>query len=82
MNFVTTHLAYQDGDGRLFETQQLLKCLEDVRGPLIVVGDWNDEPTGGAYKLMLTKFADAWLDSRAKGQGLTYPADKAVKRID
>ena len=82
MNFVTTHLDYQNDDGRLFETQQLLKFLENVRGPLIVVGDWNDEPTGGAYKLMLTKFADSWLDSSAKGQGLSYPADKPVKRID
>ena len=82
VNFVTTHLDFQNDDGRLFETQQLLKFLENVRGPLVVVGDWNDEPTGGAYKLMLTKFADSWLDSRAKGQGLSYPADKPVKRID
>ena len=82
VNFVTTHLDYQNDDGRLFETQQLLKFLENVRGPLIVVGDWNDEPTGAAYKLMLTKFADSWLDSSAKGQGLSYPADKPVKRID
>jgi endonuclease/exonuclease/phosphatase family metal-dependent hydrolase len=82
VNFVTTHLDPQNDDGRLFETQQLLKFLENVRGTIIVVGDWNDEPTGAAYKLMLTKFADAWSDSRPKGEGLSYPADKPVKRID
>jgi endonuclease/exonuclease/phosphatase family metal-dependent hydrolase len=35
-----------------------------------------------AYKLMLTIFEDAWLRSRAKGEGWSYPADKPVKRID
>ena len=82
VNFVTTHLDYQYEDGRVFEAQQLLKILEDLKGPLVVVGDLNDEPTGDAYKLMLTRFADAWLGSRARGEGFSYPADKPVKRID
>lgn len=60
----------------------MLKFLQDVSGPLIVVGDFNDEPSGGAYKLMLGSFADAWVRSRAKGEGLSYPADKPAKRID
>lgn len=82
INFVTTHLDYQFDDGRLFETEQLLRLLDGVPGLLIVVGDFNDEPVGGAYKLMLTKFDDAWLQSKAKGVGFTFPADKPVKRID
>jgi endonuclease/exonuclease/phosphatase family metal-dependent hydrolase len=82
INFVTTHLDYQYSDGRVFETEQMLKFLENVKGPLIVVADMNDEPSGDAYKLMLTKFADAWITSRAKGDGFSYPADKPVKRID
>jgi endonuclease/exonuclease/phosphatase family metal-dependent hydrolase len=82
VNFVTTHLDYQFADGRLFETEQLLRFLQDVKGPLIVVGDFNDEPTGTAYKLMLGGFDDAWITGRAKDAGLSYPADKPVKRID
>ncbi|HJP92624.1 MAG TPA: endonuclease/exonuclease/phosphatase family protein [Pyrinomonadaceae bacterium] len=82
INFVTTHLDYQFEDGRLFEAEQLLKYLEDTNGPLIVVADFNDTPDGSAYKLMRTKFDDAWLTSRAKGDGFSYPADKPVKRID
>ncbi len=82
VNFVTTHLDYQYEDGRVFEAEQLLRFLDGLKGPLIVVGDLNDEPVGSAYKLMLTKFADAWPGSRAKGEGLSYPADKPVKRID
>jgi endonuclease/exonuclease/phosphatase family metal-dependent hydrolase len=82
VNFVTTHLDYQFEDGRLFETEQLLENLDDVKGPLIVVADLNDTPDGSAYKLMRTLFDDAWIVSRAKGDGFSYPADKPVKRID
>lgn len=82
LTFVTTHLDYQFEDGRLFETEQLLKVLQDVKGPLIVVADLNDVPEGSAYKLMDTLFDDAWVASRAKGDGFSYPADKPVKRID
>ena len=80
--FVTTHLDYQFEDGRLFEAQQLLNDLADVKGPLIVVADFNDVPEGSAYKLMDTLFDDAWITSRAKGDGFSYPADKPAKRID
>lgn len=82
LTFVTTHLDYQFEDGRLFETEQLLKHLAEVKGRLIVVADLNDVPSGSAYQLMRTKFDDAWVVSRAKGDGFTYPADKPAKRID
>jgi len=82
INFVTTHLDYQFDDGRVFETEQMLKFLEAIKGPLIVVGDFNDEPVGNAYKLMRTGFEDAWSVARMKEPGLSYPADQPVKRID
>jgi len=82
INFVTTHLDYQFEEGRLFETEQLVKFLDDAKGPLIVVADLNDVPDGSAYKLMRTKFDDAWVISRAKGVGFSYPADEPSKRID
>jgi len=53
-----------------------------VKGPLIVVADMNDEPSGDAYKMMLGKFGDSWIASRAAGDGFSYPADKPIKRID
>jgi endonuclease/exonuclease/phosphatase family metal-dependent hydrolase len=82
LNFVTTHLDYQYEDGRVYEAEQLLSGLKDMTGPLIVVGDFNDVPTGGAYKLMRGQFVDAWIESHASGEGLSYPADKPTKRID
>ncbi|HEX6185109.1 MAG TPA: endonuclease/exonuclease/phosphatase family protein [Pyrinomonadaceae bacterium] len=88
LNFVTTHLDYQYPDGRLFETQQMLDALADVRGPLIVTGDFNEEPWGSVYELMRKAgFVDGWRRSHAgnveaPGVGATYPADKPTKRID
>jgi endonuclease/exonuclease/phosphatase family metal-dependent hydrolase len=82
VNFVTTHLDYQFPDGRLFEAEQMLEYLKDVKGTLIVVGDFNDEPSGSTYKMMLTKFGDAWLKNGEKPMGFSYPADQPTKRID
>lgn len=82
VNFVTTHLDYQYEDGRVFETGQLLEGLKDVKGPLILVGDFNDVPSGGAYKLVRHSFDDAWASSQPGAEGLSYPADKPAKRID
>ena len=85
LNFVTTHLDYQLLEGRVFETGQLLAALADVRGPLVVAGDFNEEPPDGAYEMMLKAgFADGWTRAGAPdpAAGLTYPADKPTKRID
>ncbi|MBC8030601.1 MAG: endonuclease/exonuclease/phosphatase family protein [Pyrinomonadaceae bacterium] len=82
LNFVTTHLDYQYDDSRLFETEQLLNFLADVKDPLIVAGDFNDEPTGSTYKLLSSRFDDVWIRSNAKSEGFSYPSDKPVKRID
>lgn len=81
VHFVTTHLDYQHDDGRLFEAQQMLAFLSDVKGPLIVVGDLNDTPAGETFKLMRSLFDEAWA-IRPSDEGFSYPADKPLKRID
>jgi len=58
------------------------KKLDMVRGPLIIVGDFNDIPAGRAYQLMRYQFGDAWIERRGTEEGLSYPADKPAKRID
>ena len=82
LSFVTTHLDYQYADGRLFEAEQMLKFIGDVREPMILVGDLNDEPIGGAYQLIKTQFKDAWIESGSAGEGWSFPADAPRKRID
>ena len=82
INFVTTHLDYQYDDGRVYEAEQLLAALKDVKRPLIIVGDFNDVPTGAAYQLMRASFDDAWSVTGSGQDGFSYPADKPTKRID
>lgn len=83
INFVTTHLDYQHADNRLYEAGQLLAAFPAQKeAPLIIAGDFNDEPSGTTYQLMLKHFADVWMASEPAGDGLTYPADKPRKRID
>src|SRR5205814_4456564 len=82
INFVTTHLDYQYEDGRVFEAGQLLGALKDVKGPMILVGDFNDVPAGEAYRLVRQQFGDAWIENHPNENGFSYPSDKPAKRID
>jgi endonuclease/exonuclease/phosphatase family metal-dependent hydrolase len=82
IHFVNTHLDYQHADNRLFEARQMLAALPARGLPVIVAGDFNDEPKGSTYRLMLENFVDAWAAGGGAGGGLTYPADKPSKRID
>ena len=82
LNFVTTHLDYQYEDGRIFETEQLLAGLKDVKDPLILVGDFNDVPAGQAYQMVRQQFGDAWIENHPNDNGFSYPSDKPAKRID
>lgn len=84
LDFVTTHLDWQHEDGRVFEARQLLDALRDDDAPLVITGDFNEEPDAQAYKLTHARFADAWAEAHAgrDADGRTYPADKPAKRID
>ncbi|HXD29593.1 MAG TPA: endonuclease/exonuclease/phosphatase family protein [Pyrinomonadaceae bacterium] len=82
VSFVTTHLDYQYEDGRVYEAEQMLEYLKPQPGPMILVGDFNVEPSGESYQLISKQFRDVWLETKTKEAGLSYPADKPVKRID
>jgi len=56
--------------------------VKNVKACLIVVGDFNDVPQGQPCQLMRSQFGDAWAESRATTDGLSYPADKPAKRIN
>jgi endonuclease/exonuclease/phosphatase family metal-dependent hydrolase len=83
---VTTHLdASADESYRLQESEELLNLVRaraSAITPLIVGGDLNAEPASATIqKLRQAGLRDAWAEC-GQGEGLTYPADRPVKRID
>lgn len=83
VSFVTTHLDYQHDDNRLYEASQLLQPLRALQMPVIIVGDFNEEPNGATHAAMIIEYLDAQ-DNKGNeaNKGLTFPANKPVKRID
>lgn len=83
---LNTHLdASRDDSYRLQEVAHVLALIERSRRsrlPIVAAGDFNAEPGSEVHKrLLATGLRDAWMECGA-GDGLTYPADKPVKRID
>jgi endonuclease/exonuclease/phosphatase family metal-dependent hydrolase len=83
---LNTHLdASREDAYRLQEVQRVIELLERAkksRLPVIAAGDFNAEPGSEVHKRLLAAgWRDAWLEC-GTGEGLTYPADKPVKRID
>ena len=83
---LNTHLdASREETFRLQEVETVLKLVKSnqrSRLPALAAGDFNAEPGSEVHRRVLASgLRDAWNDC-GKGNGLTYPADKPVKRID
>jgi endonuclease/exonuclease/phosphatase family metal-dependent hydrolase len=85
MDAINTHLdSSKDETYRLQESAHIVNMTKRFeRGQLLVAGgDFNMEPSSAAYaQVIASGLRDAWKECGA-GDGLTYPADKPVKRID
>lgn len=83
---LNTHLdASREETFRLQEVARVLAIIERSRKsklPMIAGGDFNAEPGSEVHKRVLAAgLRDSWLEC-GEGDGLTYPADKPIKRID
>lgn len=82
---LNTHLdASRDEHYRLQESAHILAMMKRLQpsSALIAGGDFNAEPESATYKQLITGgLRDAWQEC-GTGDGLTYPADKPIKRID
>lgn len=77
----TTHLDYRaDPAIRSRQVTELLGYLGRGGVPTIVTGDLNAGPSAPELQPLFGVLHDAW--SAGAGDGLTYPAEKPVKRID
>ncbi|MEV7020103.1 endonuclease/exonuclease/phosphatase family protein [Streptomyces sp. NPDC093991] len=74
----STHLDYRaDPSVRAAQVADMLEVLADDRGPRILVGDFNAEPSAPELAPLWHTLRDAAPDA-----GATYPATAPEKRID
>jgi len=76
-----THTDYRgDPAVRRVQVREMLAIIGDVSTPTLLFGDLNATPNASELQPLLGKLQDSWLAST--DSGLTYPAEKPVKRID
>lgn len=63
------------------QVDRLLEVVDGERGPVILVGDFNQTPTEAGARRLRSEFEDAWLDGGA-GLGATWPKGLPFLRID
>lgn len=77
---MSTHLDYRaDPAVRAKQVSEMLLRLSSSE-PTILLGDLNAPPDAQELAPLFAPLRDAW--TVAAGDGLTYPAEKPVKRID
>jgi endonuclease/exonuclease/phosphatase family metal-dependent hydrolase len=85
LHVVGTHLGAESvSTFRDQEAQALLQHLREhvsADDPLVVGGDFNSTPDSDVHSRFSAAFEDSW-EACGSGNGYTYPADSASRRID
>ena len=77
----STHLDYRsDPSVRRTQVNEILRYIDAAEMPVILVGDLNAPPDAPELQPLFEKLTDAW--RAGHGDGLSYPSDRPVKRID
>ena len=78
---LNTHLDYRaDPRVRTQQVKEMLGYIGSASTPTLVLGDLNATPDAPELQPLFERLHDTW--QNALDPGLTYPADKPVKRID
>ncbi|MCD6386689.1 endonuclease/exonuclease/phosphatase family protein [Candidatus Sumerlaeota bacterium] len=77
--FINTHLGL-DSEERRVQIETLLKASRDIQLPLIIAGDFNEEPQTENWQVINSIFIDT--AQALKNEQFTFPADNPVRRID
>jgi len=76
-----THLDYRaDPRVRRQQVAEMLAYMGSASTPTLVLGDLNANPDAPELQPLFERLRDTW--QSAANPGLTFPADKPVKRID
>jgi endonuclease/exonuclease/phosphatase family metal-dependent hydrolase len=85
LDFVVTHLHHLvTGDAiREAQARVVTRWLVAIDGPLVVVGDFNAEPTEPTYRVMLDAgFRSAHLEANGAEPALTWPSGIKAPGVD
>ena len=77
-------LAFQFGlrpDVRTAHAEEILRLCTRYEMPLVVAGDGNESPDGGAVRTLAGRLHDAW-EVAGQGPGATYPNPDPSARTD
>ncbi|HEX2168397.1 MAG TPA: endonuclease/exonuclease/phosphatase family protein [Longimicrobiales bacterium] len=78
-----THLDYRaDPRVRVQQVAAMLRVMENVAAPVILMGDLNAQPDAPELQPLFGLLRDAWRDGGGDGAGYTYPGESPVRRID
>lgn len=81
LRVLNTHLDYRpDPAVRRTQVAETIAIIGDGGAPTLLFGDFNAPPSAPELQPLFARLHDAWLG--AAGEGLTYPANVPVKRID
>lgn len=83
LSVMNTHLDYREDDSeRVSNVGQIFEVMENYLDlPLIIAGDFNDDPESRIHLQMKEKFIDVWENPNDE-PGFTYPTENPNKRID
>ena len=81
--FLNTHIDYRPDDAERLMNADELKAIVAAAGgtPVILCGDFNSTPGSRTHERMKGFLTDAW-EVAGKGDGFSFPATQAGKRID
>ena len=85
LNAVVTHLHHEveDEAARTEQAVALTAWLVPVEGPLVVVGDFNAEPTEATYRVMLDAgFRSAFAEANGAEPAVTWPSGIQAPGMD
>ena len=83
--FVVTHLHHEvdDASVRAEQARALIGWLHPIAGPLVVVGDFNADPTEPTYGLMLEAgFRSASVEANGAEPAVTWPSGIQAPGMD
>lgn len=81
--FMNTHIDYRKDDAeRVSNVEEILNIKKNYNDkPIIICGDFNDDPESRTHTNMKKEFVDVW-EEKGEGNGFSYPAENPEKRID